>query len=188
MNLRRLLLLTAFLVGVSAVLTGALWQLDQSSRAEPPAVRSEVPATPTEEAGPSEPSEREQALTVLREWDALRAEAYAAADITALSGLYAEGSTTGANDIAMLRRYAARGLRVTGIRTQILAADVREFSDTVVRLKVTDRMVGARAVGRSETVDLPRDRASTRTISFVRRHGSWVVDEVRDRNAAAVNE
>lgn len=179
MNLRRLLLLTAFLVGVSAVLTGALWQLDQSSRAETPETRSEVPATPTEEAELPEPSEREQALRVLREWDALRAEAYAAADVTALSSLYAEGSTAGANDTAMLRRYAVRGLRVTGIRTQILAAEVRELSDTVVRLKVTDRMVGARAVGRAETVDLPRDRASTRTISFVRQHGSWVVDEVR---------
>lgn len=179
MNLRRLLLLIAFLVGVSAVLTGALWQLDQSSRAGPPAAQSEVPATPTEDAGLPVPSQREQALSVLREWDALRSEAYAAADVTALSGLYADGSAAGANDIAMLRRYAARGLRVTGIRTQILAADVREFSETVVRLKVTDRMVGARAVGRSESVDLPRDRASTRTISFVRRHGSWVVDEVR---------
>lgn len=179
MNLRRLLLLAAFLVGVSAVLTGALWQLDQSSRAEGPTVRSDAPAPPADEAKRPALSEREQALTVLREWDARRAEAYAAADVTALSQLYAEGSVAGANDTAMLRRYAARGLRVTGIRTQLLAAEVQEFSATSVRLTVTDRMVGARAVGPLETVDLPRDRASTRTISFVRRHDSWVVDEVR---------
>lgn len=178
MNLRRLLLLAAFLLGVSAVLTGALWQLDQSSRAEGPAARPHESA-PAEETEPPAPSEREQALTVLREWDARRAEAYAAADVTALYQLYAEGSVAGANDTAMLRRYAARGLRVTGIRTQLLAADVQRFSATSVRLKVTDRMVGARAVGPYETVDLPRDRASTRTISFVRRDDSWVVDEVR---------
>lgn len=176
MNLRRALLLVAFLLGVSAVLTGVMWQVDQAGRAEPPvAVPSDPPAPPREPPL----SERERALKVLREWDAQRSEAYAAADVTALGRLYAAGSTAGANDTAMLRRYAARGLRVTGIRTQILAADVRDLSATKVRLQVTDRMVGARAVCRAETVDLPHDRASTRTISFVRRNGSWVVDEVR---------
>ncbi|WP_109508695.1 hypothetical protein [Nocardioides speluncae] len=169
MNLHRALLLVAFLLGVAAMLTGALWQLDRAGRAEAPA----------ESRQESPPSERERALMVLRDWDARRSEAYATADVTALMRLYAADSSAGANDVAMLRRYAARGLRVTGIRTQILAADVRELSATTMRLRVTDRMVGARAVSRSETVDLPRDRASTRTISFVRRHGSWVVAEVR---------
>ena len=48
----------------------------------------------------------------------------------------------------MLAAYAARGLRVTGLRTQVLDASLRSWAPGRVTLEVTDRVVGAHAVGR----------------------------------------
>ena len=45
--------------------------------------------------------------------------------MAALAALYTAGSAAGRRDRAMLDRYVARGLRVEGLRMQVLAGSVR---------------------------------------------------------------
>jgi hypothetical protein len=78
----------------------------------------------------------------------------------------------------MLRRYAARGLRVQGLVVQRLAVRVLRREPDVLMLRVTDRMVGATAVGRGLRVRLPRDGVSTRTVTLRRVGSDWRVSEV----------
>jgi hypothetical protein len=118
------------------------------------------------------------ALVLLREWDQHRSRAWAAGDAAALADLYTRGSRTGRHDRAMLAAYATRGLRVTGLRTQVLEASLRSWAPGRVTLEVTDRVVGARAVGRGVRILLPRDQPSTRVISLRRVSGAWQVEEV----------
>ena len=119
--------------------------------------------------------------SVLAAWDERRASAWAQGDVEALRGLYADGSRTGAADVRLLRHYLRRGLVVEGMTTQVLALDVVERSASRLVLVVTDRVVGARAVGGASPIALPADRASTRRIALVRRGGAWLVVEARDR-------
>ena len=46
-------------------------------------------------------------------------------------------------------------------------------------LVVTDRLVGATAVGGGQRVALPRDDPTTRRVTLRRVGGAWRVDEVR---------
>ncbi|GAB3763426.1 hypothetical protein FB382_001210 [Nocardioides ginsengisegetis] len=119
-------------------------------------------------------------LEVLHAWDAARAAAWAHADVPALRSLYAAGSASGAADVAMLREWRARGVRVEGMSMQVLAA--RELSATSHRLvlRVTDRLVGAQAVVAGRRVPLPRDEVSRRVLVLVRVAGEWRVEEARD--------
>jgi hypothetical protein len=81
----------------------------------------------------------------------------------------------------MLSAYVDRGLRVAGLRTQLLAVSVRRWRPGRVTVEVTDRMVGAEAVGHGARIPLPRDRPSTRVVSLRRVSGSWRVADVRDQ-------
>jgi hypothetical protein len=119
------------------------------------------------------------ALALLHAWDRRRSEAWTRSDPGALADLYTRGSRTGRHDRAMLAAYIARGLRVTGLRTQLLGARVRSWAPRRVTLEVVDRVVGARAVGGGVRIPLPRDRPSTRVISLRRVSGAWCVAEVR---------
>ncbi len=83
------------------------------------------------------------ALGVLRAWDARRSQAFARGDEAALAGLYTPGSRTGAADRAVLRGYRERGLRVIGMRTQVLAATVLRETDRRLVLMVTDVLAAA---------------------------------------------
>lgn len=120
------------------------------------------------------------AAAVLAAWDARRALAWARADAGALRRLYAPGSRAGKSDVALLRRYSRRGLRVTGLQTQVLDLEVVAARPGRLRLVVTDRLVGGEAVGDGRSVALPRDRPSTRRIVLVKEVGTWVVDHVQD--------
>ena len=118
------------------------------------------------------------AVRVLRAWDARRSRAYARADGAALADLYVAGSRTGAADRAVLRGYRERGLRVTGMRTQVLAARVLRESGRRIVLLVTDVLVDAVAGdgGRGRWA-LPHDRPSTRRVVLVHERGAWRVAE-----------
>lgn len=120
------------------------------------------------------------ASDVLRDWDAARASAFARGDATALRALYSGASRAGTSDLAMLRAYRARELRVRGMRMQILSLEVLDRTPRRLRLEVTDRLVGAVAVGDGQRLVLPRDRPTTRVIELRRSGGSWRVASVRD--------
>lgn len=121
-------------------------------------------------------------LAVLRDWDRSRAAAWEAGDPAALSGLYAPGSAAGRADVAMLRRWNARGLRVEGMAMQVHAVELRRRTGRRLVLVVTDRLVGASAVAPDgRRTDLPRDTATRRRLEFRRVGGDWLLasaDEV----------
>jgi hypothetical protein len=128
--------------------------------------------------GDGAPAIEPRALRVLRAWDVRRARAYARADEAALGDLYVPGSRTGAADRAVLLGYRERGLRVAGMRTQVLAARVLKDSPRRIALLVTDTLVRAVAEhGREQRWTLPSDRASTRRVVLVNHDGTWRVVE-----------
>lgn len=122
---------------------------------------------------------------VLAEWDARRARAWARGDPRALRDLYVTGSGAGAADVRLLRRYARRGLRVTGLQTQVLDLRVTTQRPDRLDLLVTDRLVGGVAVGSGTEVPLPRDLPSRRRVVLVRVDGEWLVSRVEDRPSGA---
>jgi hypothetical protein len=154
---------------------------------EPVTARPPAPVPSVRAAGAAEPAAAAGGpagsgpLSVLRSWDARRAAAYAAGDVDGLRGLYTSGSSAGAVDVQLLRGYRSRGFRVVGMRTQVQALTVLAGGPTRCRVLVTDRLVGAVAVGGSgERIELPRDRVSTRAVTLGRgRDGGWRVSEVR---------
>lgn len=118
------------------------------------------------------------AVAVLRSWDLSRAHAYAEGDAESLRSLYVAGSVAGTTDVRLLRSYAGRGLRVKEMKMQILAVDVLAHSQGRWRLRVTDRLYAAAAVGDDARVALPRDQASTRVVTMLLRAGAWKVASV----------
>jgi hypothetical protein len=117
------------------------------------------------------------AVAVLRRWDARRSRAYADADPAALRELYVTGSRAGAADLAVLRGYRERDLRVTGMRTQVLGLRVVGRTPRRLTVVVTDVLAGAVAVSGQRRWALPRDRPSTRRVVLVRDGGRWRVAE-----------
>ncbi len=119
-------------------------------------------------------------LRLLREWDRMRAAAYAEGSVTALRRLYTPKSEAGEADIAMLEEYVARDLRVVGLQMQILRVKVLDHRPGEWRLRVTDRLHHAVAVSAEERVRLPRDQATTRELRLVRADdGRWLVATAR---------
>jgi len=114
---------------------------------------------------------------VLHAWDDQRARAWADGDVVALRQLYTPGSAAGRTDVAMLRAWRSRGLRVTGLRMQLLAVEVRARTPARMVLDVTDRLAGGVAVpGR---VALPRDQPSRHVVTLRLVAGEWRVSRVR---------
>lgn len=148
-------------------------------------VRPAAAAAPTA-AGPEPGPSR-----ILAAWDGRRAAAWAAGDTEALRALYAVGARAAAVDVRLLGHYLERGLTVEGLRTQVLALDVVQRSSRRLVLRVTDRVVGGRAVGGPEPVVLPVARASTRRVVLVRPGGgsgeSWLVAEAQTSPAASTS-
>ena len=140
-----------------------------------PRRRAAVPAGSATEA--CRPSTSVTAL--LRGWDARRSAAYAAADVAALRRLYADGSIAGRRDVAVLRSYRSRGLRVVGLTTPAARRAERAQHAGEVVLRVTDRLAGAVAVGPGRRVRLPAGTARTRVVTLVDEGRGWVVAEVR---------
>jgi hypothetical protein len=138
-------------------------------------VRPSAAAAPEASAAPL--SEAAEAAAVLREWDDARAAAWATGDEAALRGLYAAGSDAGEQDVAMLRRWAGRGMRVEEMRTQLLAVDVVRRTDRRLVLLVTDRLADAVAVRISDGArwTLPRDRARTQRLTFRQTSEGWIL-------------
>jgi len=143
------------------------------------AVRGDRPPYAPHDRGVARGSGAEPfAVGVLRRWDARRSRAYADADPAALRALYVAGSRAGAADLAVLRGYRQRDLRVTGMRTQVLGVRVVGRTPRRLTLVVTDVLAGAVAVSGGRRWALPRDRPSTRRVVLVKNGGVWRVAEV----------
>ena len=119
------------------------------------------------------------AVAVLHAWDQRRAEAWARGDPRLLRPLYTRGSVAGRNDRAMLGAWAARGLVVQDLRTQLLGVRELAHAPTTWTLQVTDRLAGGVAVGPGVRRPLPSDQATTRTLWLRRVDGAWLVAAVR---------
>lgn len=123
-------------------------------------------------------------LAVLHDWDVRRAAAWAAGDPDALARLYAPRSRAGAADVALMRRYVARGLVVRGMRMQVLRVRVITARPRLLQLQVTDRLAAALAVGVGDPTAarrLPADAASTHLLVLRRSgpgRGSWLMARV----------
>lgn len=155
-------------IAVLAVLGVALVAILVAHR--PPAATKAVPV-PTSAAT--------DALRVLHEWDSRRAEAFAVGSADRLRRLYVAGSAAGAADLALLQRYRDRGLRVAGMRTQLLSVTVTERRPARWAMRVTDRLEGAVAVHGRQRIQLPRDTSSTHLITMQRApDGRWQVAAV----------
>jgi hypothetical protein len=126
-----------------------------------------------------------QALDVLRDWDGRRRRAWSAGDVDGLRELYVPGSVSGRRDVRMLRAYAARGLRVTGLRMQVRGAGLVRAGPGRAVVAVTERLVGAVARRGGRSVALPRDHYSHRLVRLRREAGEWLVVEVVDQASAA---
>jgi len=124
------------------------------------------------------PTPEVRAAAVLRSWDAARAEAWAAGDVRRLAALYTPGSRAALRDQEMLRAWLRRGLVVRDLRTQLL--EVREVrrADRTWVLRVTDRVAGGTAVGRTVARPLPRDSATQTVVTLRRVRGRWLVESV----------
>lgn len=124
-------------------------------------------------------------LAVLRDWDRARSRAWARGDPRALARLYVPGSAAGRRDLAMLRAWSGRGLRVEGMRTQVLAVELRTRTARRLVLVVTDRLTGAVAVsdgaGALARRALPRDGPTTRRLVFRRLAGRWLLSSAQPR-------
>jgi len=192
-TLPRLLLVVLVLTTLVALGAGVVGTIDgrPPTGRPPPAVagrESETAVTARRHRAPGgevTPGRRVAALGVLRAWDVRRAAAWAAGDEAALAALYTDGSAAGRRDRAMLDRYVARGLRVEGLRMQVLAGSVRSRTAGRLVLEVTDRLAHAVAVGPGVRVELPLDRASRRTVVLRWVAREWRVAQVRAQPSPA---
>lgn len=89
---------------------------------------------------PAAPSPAADPVGVLGAWLDQRREAYVEADAEALADLYRPDSGAGRADVATLRAYAARGVRVTDLRVQVSRVRVVESATHRLRLRVRSRL------------------------------------------------
>jgi hypothetical protein len=168
----RALLVLAVGLTVGLVAVVVLSRPTAGETAAPRAGSSPAGASPTPGGGA-------RAVTVLHDWDVRRAAAWASGDADALASLYTAGSTAGAADVALLRRYRSRGLVVRDLRMQVLRARVLTSRPRLVELEVTERLASAVAHEvRAGSRPLPRDVATTHRLVLRRVGGTWLMVRV----------
>lgn len=123
-------------------------------------------------------------LRVLREWDALRASAWARADEHALRALYVSGSGAGLADVRLLRAYQSRGVVVRRLVTQVFAVRILRSDQHLVRLLVFDRVAGGGLLVNGDPVALASSRPTVRTVELRRSSGRWRVWQTTARPVA----
>jgi hypothetical protein len=111
--------------------------------------------------------------------DVARAEALANGNLTDLRSVYTD-SAAAASDVRLLKRYAARGLRVVGAGMVRGECRVVTRSASRVELDVADRLAQAWAVAPTgESTRLPRDETSRHRVILTRDDGRWRIASVR---------
>ena len=81
-------------------------------------------------------------LRALHHWDAQRAIAYRTDDAQSLRDLYARGSSAARADLAVLRAYDRRGVRVTTMTPQVLSFTVLDRGPDRLRVRLTGHISG----------------------------------------------
>jgi hypothetical protein len=159
------------------VLAGTSWLAGRSAPSVPSA--PSAPA-PLDVAVRADTGGRAQSgpLAVLHDWDARRAAAWADSDPRALARLYTARSTAGAADVALLQRYADRGLRVRRMRMQVLDARVLVLRPRALTLEVVDRLSAATVETGGTSRRLPADQATTHRLELRLVGGRWRMDRV----------
>src|SRR4051794_41978049 len=71
----------------------------------------------------------------------------------------------------MLRAWSARGMRVSGLRMQLLRVHVRARTPAALVLEVTDRVAGGIAV--PGLLALPRDLPTRHVVTLRQLEGEW---------------
>ena len=120
---------------------------------------------------------------VLDRLDRKRERAYAAEDPALLRAVYVSGSPVLRHDLATLRAYSDRGVRLTGVRLRSLDVEPLGRSGPYVRLHVVDQLDRPTAHGADGTVRLPRDRATVRVIVLRDATDGWRIAAVRRAEA-----
>jgi hypothetical protein len=111
--------------------------------------------------------------------DVARAEALADGNLTELRAVYAHSTAT-EPDAQLLKRYAARGLRVVG--AGLVRGECRVVARAAARveLDVAEHLARAWAVGPTdESTRLPRDGISRHRIVLTGGAGRWRIASVR---------
>jgi hypothetical protein len=116
-------------------------------------------------------------VAVLQDWDRRRAAAWAAGDVAVLRSLYVARSVAGRRDVAMLRRWQARGLTVAALEVQVLAGSVLARTPRRITVEVTERLARASASGSADgrRWSLPRGAVATRRVTLWRVGDRWRV-------------
>lgn len=163
----------AVLVAVTALVV--VTSMGRPDRTPAPAAGVEAAAVPPDVSA----VDALASLTVLGDWDRARSRAWSDGDVGALRRLYVPGSVAGERDVAMLRSWLGRGLRVEGMAMQVLEVRLRSRTDRRFVLVVTDRLADPTAVDRhGRRWALPRDEVSTRRLEFRRTADRWLLASV----------
>ncbi|MEP7740410.1 hypothetical protein ABKW28_22430 [Nocardioides sp. 31GB23] len=129
--------------------------------------------------GTTQDAGERRARAVLAAWDERRAAVWRRGDRDGLADLYTAGSLAGARDLRMLDAWLERGLRVRGMAVEVLALEVVHDEGRRLVLRVTDRLVGAVAVGSGVRRVLPQDRPTARALVLRRSGDGWQMASVR---------
>ncbi len=177
------------------VVGAIVWAVVQAASA-PPAPPAPSPADPAARSvgsgGRQSPAPAIQARAARPDWPAVldrldrrRQRAYAAADPALLRSVYVSGSPVLRHDLAMLRAYSERGVRLTGVRLRTLDLTPLDRSGRYVRLRVVDQLDRPVAHGEGGAVRLPRDRATARVIVLRDAVDGWRIAAVRRAQSAS---
>jgi len=111
--------------------------------------------------------------------DVARAEALADGNLTDLRAVYAHAAAA-EPDARLLKRYAARGLRIVGAGMVRGECRVVVRSASQVELDVTERLARTWAVGPTgASIRLPRDETSRHRVVLTGGSGRWRIASVR---------
>lgn len=150
------------LVAVLAAVVALLWPGRPPGASEPP---RPAPAASTPESASL------RAVRVVERWQEARSRAYAVGDEGALRRLFVTGSSAGRRDVAILRAYAARGVRLRlTTRTSQVAVLASRPRLVVVRVHSLVRAV-ARHHGRDRA--LPSQGWAWRRLELRLLDGVW---------------
>ena len=139
------------------------------------------PGAATARPGRTGASGDERALAVLREWDSRRSQAFATDDAVSLRRLYVADSPLADRDLAVLRDYRERGLRVLQTEQQVVSVEVHDAGPREVTLSVVERLGTARvelvkpSTGATTAPEraLPASTFARRVLRFERTRGQW---------------